>query len=121
MQIRVYYEDVDVGGVVYHSKYLNFCERARSEYFFQKGKLPVFDGYSFVVKKIEADFVKPAFFGDILEIKSVVRDLKKASLTMTQRVIKEESEIFVMDVELVCVKEGKIAKIPPYFLEVLQG
>ncbi|MGD9625492.1 MAG: acyl-CoA thioesterase, partial [Arcobacter sp.] len=52
MKLRVYYEDTDAGGIVYHSNYLNFCERARSDVFFQKGFSPVLEGGHFVAKKI---------------------------------------------------------------------
>ncbi|MGE4457522.1 MAG: hotdog domain-containing protein, partial [Arcobacteraceae bacterium] len=53
MQIRVYYEDTDTGGVVYHSNYLNFCERARSEAFFRLGMSPELSSGHFVAKRIE--------------------------------------------------------------------
>ena len=60
MQLRVYYEDTDTGGVVYHSNYLNFCERARSELFFQRGLSPHKTNAFFVVSHIDAKFIKPA-------------------------------------------------------------
>ncbi len=120
MKIRVYYEDTDLGGVVYHSKYLNFCERARSELFFQKGALPVYEGYHFVVKRVEADFLKSSKLGDILSVETKVIETKKASLKLLQTIFKENEEIFRAIVTLVCMKDGKIAKIPSYFLDVLE-
>ena len=70
MQIRVYYEDTDCGNMVYHSIYLNYCERARSELFFKKGLLPHSQDEFFVVKSCEANWIKSAKFADILDIKT---------------------------------------------------
>ena len=122
MTIRVYYEDTDLGGVVYHSKYLNFCERARSELFFKRGLSPVFEDYHFVVKNIEADFLSFAKLGDILRVDTEILEMKKASLTLLQKIFNQESnkEIFKMRVTLVCLKGEKISKIPKYFLEVFK-
>ncbi|NPA03681.1 MAG: acyl-CoA thioesterase [Epsilonproteobacteria bacterium] len=120
MKVRVYYEDTDLGGIVYHSKYLNFCERARSEIFFSAGKSPIYQGYHFVVKEIVANFENPAFFGDILEVKTTLLELKNASFSLLQEIFKEEKRCFKMEVKLVCLKNGRPVKIPPYFLDLLQ-
>ncbi|WP_372931544.1 hotdog domain-containing protein, partial [Shewanella putrefaciens] len=66
MQIRVYYEDTDTGGVVYHSNYLNFCERARSEAFFSQEKNPILTTGHFVARKVCGDFYLSAKLGDLL-------------------------------------------------------
>ena len=118
MQIRVYYEDTDLGGIVYHSKYLNFCERARSELFFAAGKKPVYDGYHFVVKEIEARYRQPAYFGDLLDVETKLLSVRGASVALKQIVKKKNDVCFEMDITLVCLKEAKPAKIPPYFLEL---
>ena len=118
MKIRIYYEDVDIGGVVYHSKYLNFCERARSDLFFAHGKTPVWEGYHFVVRRLQADYVKPAFFGDELEVKTVLNEMARARVLLDQSIYRGEEKIFAMDIELVCMKGERIAKIPPYFQEL---
>ena len=72
--LRVYYEDTDVGGIVYHSVYLNFIERARSEIFFQNGISPMDNQYHFIVKEINAKFLKSATLGDELKVitKSII-------------------------------------------------
>ncbi len=118
MKIRVYYEDVDIGGVVYHSRYINFCERARSDLFFRYGKSPFYEGYHFVVKELHADFLHPAFFGDILEVQTLLLWRKSASVKLQQTIFKDEKPIFVASVTLVCMHHRKIAKIPPYFQEI---
>ena len=122
MKIRVYYEDTDLGGIVYHSKYLNFCERARSNLFFKEGGSPVFKDYHFVVKRIEADFISPAKFGDVIIVKTEILESKKASFTLKQMIFKEgnEKEIFSMKVLIVCMKGEKVSKIPDHFLKTLK-
>ncbi|MDA3946672.1 MAG: YbgC/FadM family acyl-CoA thioesterase [Helicobacteraceae bacterium] len=100
MQIRVYYEDTDLGGVVYHSNYLNFCERARSELFFSKGKSPVLESGHFVAKSLEANYIKSALFADILEVKTELTSLKFASFTLRQSIYRGEEKIFEMKIKL---------------------
>ncbi len=110
---RIYYEDVDAGGICYHSKYLNFCERARSELFFSKNSSPIHGEYHFVVKNINADFLIPAILGDIVTITTSIMAVKKASITMLQEVRNKENKlIFHMRVLLVCLKENKVSRIP---------
>ena len=112
MQIRVYYEDTDCGGVVYHSNYLNFCERARSELFFQKGLSPHKGDEFFVVKKIEANYIKPARFADVLDIKTELIGVKNTSLIMEQNIYKDEEHLFSMRVTVVFLKKMKPSRIP---------
>jgi acyl-CoA thioester hydrolase len=114
MTIRVYYEDTDVGGVVYHSNYLNFCERARSQLFFDAGRSPILSGGHFVAKHIEADYLKSAKFGDVLEVKTVLVEMKNASFTLLQEIFRGDEKVFRMKIDLVYLDfEGKMAKIPP--------
>lgn len=114
MTIRVYYEDTDVGGVVYHSNYLNFCERARSQLFFDAGRSPILEGGHFVAKHIEADYLKSAKFGDILEVKTSLLGIKNASFTLSQKIFREDEKVFEMIIDLVYIDfSGKMAKIPP--------
>lgn len=113
MQIRVYYEDTDVGGVVYHSNYLNFCERARSQLFFDAGRSPILENGHFVAKHIEADYLKSAKFGDLLEVKTSLLEIKNASFTLLQQVFRDEEKLFQMKIDLVYLNfEGKMTKIP---------
>ena len=101
MKIRVYYEDTDVGGVVYHSNYLNFCERARSELFFSKGQSPILENGHFVASSLEAKFTKPAKFADELEVKTELINLKNASFSLAQTVYRGEELLFKMSINLV--------------------
>ena len=111
MKIRVYYEDTDAGGIVYHSNYLNFCERARSEYFFQAGSTPVLDGGEFVVASLAAKFKASARLGDLLDIKTEILTLKSSSLVLHQSVYKDNVILFDMEIKLAYVKTGKIDRM----------
>jgi len=112
MKIRVYYEDTDTGGVVYHSNYLNFCERARSEAFFAKGITPVLENGHFVARKVNADFYKSAKLGDMLEVKTRFIQMKAASFTLAQEIYKEEEKIFELEILLVYIDfDGKVQKL----------
>ncbi len=109
MKIRVYYEDTDAGGVVYHSNYLNFCERARSEIFFKEQLLPEFGGGFFVVKSLSADFKAPAKLGDELVVKSELERIKRASFSMRHSIYRGDEVLFTMSVKLGYIKaDGSI-------------
>ncbi|MDP2076870.1 MAG: YbgC/FadM family acyl-CoA thioesterase [Sulfuricurvum sp.] len=122
MQIRVYYEDTDIGGVVYHSNYLNFCERARSQLFFDAGRSPILESGHFVAKHIEADYIKSAKFADILDVKTTLLELKNASFTLLQQVFKGDEKLFEMTIVLVYLNfEGYMSKIPTSEKEFLSS
>ena len=118
MKVQVYYEDTDCGGVVYHSNYLNFCERARSELFFQKGLSPHNGDEFFVVKKIEANYIKPALFGDILDVQTKLIDKKNTSLIMEQNIYRNEEHLFSMLVTVAFLKNMKPSRIPQELMVV---
>lgn len=111
MQIRVFYEDTDISGFVYHSNYLNYCERDRSEIFFKKGLSPIEDEFHFVVSKLEADFKKPAKFGDLLNVKSEVIEIKSVSIKLLQTIFRGSEKIFEMKITLAYLKGDKLSKI----------
>ncbi len=121
-RVRVYYEDIDLGGIVYHSKYLNFCERARSEIFFSKGKSPVDGEYHFVVKHIDADFIASGHFEELLEVRTEMTKKRRVSLLLTQSVYNTDDEVklFEMRVQLVCMRGEKMAAIPAGMLDVFE-
>ncbi len=119
MKVRVYYEDTDVGGVVYHSNYINFCERARSEMFFQHGLSPHQENEFFVAKHLEANFIKPAVFADILDIDTKVIKLKNASAVLHQTITRDGEKLFEMNVTVAYLKNKRPAKIPDNMKEFL--
>jgi len=113
---RVYYEDVDVGGICYHSKYLNFCERARSEVFFSQNSSPIHGEHHFVIRNINANFYTPSTFGDELIVNTYTKSYKNSSIILYQEIKNKSDEvIFSMDVVLVCLKKDKVSRIPNSF------
>lgn len=87
MNIRVYYQDTDAGGIVYHSKYLDFAERARSELLVAEGlsnKMLVDKGIAFVLRSAEINFHRPARLDDVLSVESEILEIKNASMRFLQ-------------------------------------
>lgn len=116
--VRVYYDDTDAGGVVYHANYLKFCERARAEYLRDFGLdntgIRTRHGIIIVVKKIEAEYLAPSRLDDSLVVQTRLLSMKNTSFVMEHKVLKGAGEIFAMTVLLVCVSESdaRPAKIP---------
>lgn len=120
MKIRVYYEDTDVGGVVFYANYLKFCERARSEAFFQRGLTPILENGHFVVKELNASYHASAKLGDLLHVRTSLVEVKKVSFKLHQSVYKDKEKIFEMDITLVFIDfNGKVKKFEPVNLELL--
>ncbi len=101
MKIRIYYKDTDMGGIVYHSNYFDFCEMARSELFFKEKKSPVINSCHFAIKEINSQFLKPAFLGDILEIGTKVLKIGYTSIKLHHKITREDEAIFTMNITLV--------------------
>lgn len=120
MKIRVYYEDTDIGGVVYYANYLKFCERARSNMFFEKGLSPHKDNEFFVVKKVEADYIKSATFADILEVTSEVLSKKSVSLVILHKIFRGEELLFTAKIKVAYLKNYKPCKIPEEILGIFK-
>jgi len=121
VKIRVYYEDTDAGGIVYHTNYIKYCERARSEVFFQRGIVPSqSDTSGFVVRDLKASFLATSTLGDTLDVTSKILTLKSSSLVLLQEVWKEEVKVFSMEVVLVYVDKGKPCRIPEVFKEIFK-
>jgi acyl-CoA thioester hydrolase len=104
LPVRVYYEDTDAGGIVYHARYLCFAERARTELLRDLGidhhRLLVEDGGLFAVRRASIDFRRAARLDDLLVVETGVRFARGARLKLRQN-IKKETELFVsIDVEL---------------------
>ncbi|QPH87849.1 YbgC/FadM family acyl-CoA thioesterase [Campylobacter concisus] len=116
MKIRIYYEDTDAGGIVYHTNYIKFCERARSEAFFQAGLNFTKEGGYFVVSSLEAKFIASAVLGDEVFVRTKILELKKASLVLEQEIYKfddknAEKLLFKATITLAFMKEERLAKI----------
>lgn len=105
--IRVYYEDTDSGGVVYHANYLNFMERARTEWLralgFEQTMLKSELGIIFVVHSMTITFKSPALFNDMLEIKSQRVKLGFGSMEFLQTIMRDSQILLEATVKLACV------------------
>ena len=124
--VRVYYEDTDAGGVVYHSRYLNFMERARSEWLrrlgFEQDQLIKRKQVLFAVRKISIDFHKPAHFNELLDITSRLIKIGRASFVFEQIIYNASREpLCLAEVKIACLdaKTMKPTPIPePILLEL---
>lgn len=119
LHARVYYEDTDAGGVVYHANYLRFAERGRTEYLRDKGvtqsELAEEEGIFFVVRRSEIDFQLPARLDDTLEIRTVIAGFKGASFLVEQRISKTDGERPLATVwsTIACVdRRGRPVRVP---------
>lgn len=115
--VRVYYEDTDLAGIVYYANYLKFIERARTEWVSGLGvdqmDLRAREGIVFAVRRIEADYLRPARFGDELVVETVLQSLGGARIVLDQVVLRGGERIFAAVVTLVCLAEdGHAARLP---------
>jgi tol-pal system-associated acyl-CoA thioesterase len=105
--VRVYYEDTDAGGVVYHSQYLNFMERARTEWLrhlgFEQAFLRESLNILFVVHSMQIQFKKPAKFDDMLEVSSQLINLRLGSFECQQKISRDEEVLIEAQVKIACV------------------
>ena len=124
-QIKVYYEDTDSTGRVYHSNYLNYLERARTEYIYDLGynHNELFKKYDlyFVVKKMNIDFKSSAKFEDILNIKSKILETTKYKIIFNQKILRNEMLLIEAEVVIVSINAmGKLIKIPDEMINKLE-
>jgi len=119
--VRVYYEDTDFTGVVYHASYLRFMERGRSNYLRLLGadQRVLFEqaekeapGFSFVVRSMQIDFRKPARMDDVLEVVTVPKQVKGASVLLHQYVMRDGETLVEAIVQVAFVSGGRARPIP---------
>ncbi len=105
--VRVYFQDTDAGGVVYHANYVNFMERARTEWLrtfghSNAGLMKEF-GVAFVVRSLKLDYLKPALLDDLLTVTAQVKDIGRSRVILHQTVVRGEELLSEGEVHLVCV------------------
>ncbi|WP_170587700.1 tol-pal system-associated acyl-CoA thioesterase [Ruegeria arenilitoris] len=114
--VRVYYEDTDMGGVVYHANYLRYIERARSDWVRNLGNdqnAMREAGIIWVVRRVEADYLASARFDDELLVETEVVANSGVRLTMAQLIRRGETEVFRATVTAVCVnQDGRPIRLP---------
>lgn len=107
LPVRVYYQDTDAGGVVYHASYVNFMERGRTEWlrsygYTGLGMMREF-GMLFVVRSLKVEYFKPALLDDMLDVTAGIRDIGRSRMTVHQQVRRGEELLAEGEVHLVCV------------------
>lgn len=126
MEVRIYYEDTDAGGVVYHANYLHYMERARTEFLRGHG-LSVREmhdlGIIFPVVAVEINYRSPARLDDLLEVETRIVEMRNSSFVAGQKVIRKEDGKLLVEarVTLACVGEGMRARRLPAELRELFG
>ncbi|MDO8463990.1 MAG: tol-pal system-associated acyl-CoA thioesterase [Gallionella sp.] len=123
LPVRVYFQDTDAGGVVYHASYVNFMERARTEWlrthgYSNAGLMKEF-GSVFVVRSLKLDYFKPALLDDLLEVTAQVKDIGRSRISLLQSVCRDDEVLTEAEIHLVCVslESFKPVRVP----EVLRG
>ena len=115
-RLRVYYEDTDMGGIVYYANYLKFIERARSEWVRALGldqRAMREAGTVFAVRRIAAEYLSPALFEDLLDVETGVISARPARMTLRQRVLRAGEALFDAEVELVAIgPAGRPGRLP---------
>ncbi len=122
-QVRVYYEDTDMAGIVYYANYLKFIERGRSEWVrsigIDQARLKK-EGMFFAVRKVDADFLRPAVYDDVLTVETVVESQTGARLNLIQRVLRGDEEIFTAKVMIVSLSvDGYPVALPADIRQLL--
>jgi acyl-CoA thioester hydrolase len=107
LPVRVYFQDTDAGGVVYHANYLNFMERARTEWLRAHGHsnagLMKEFGLVFVVRSMKLDYLKPALLDDALDVTVQIDDIGRSRISLLQTVLRGAEVLAEAEVHLVCV------------------
>ncbi|KAB2826637.1 tol-pal system-associated acyl-CoA thioesterase [Aliivibrio sp. S4TY2] len=120
--ITIYYEDTDAGGVVYHSNYLKFFERARTELLRHHGvsqQVLLKQSIGFVVKSINIDFIQAARLDEQLKVETSITEFKKVSLTFCQLLVNSEGKVLCKaTVKVACIDNSKMkpTAIPSFIL-----
>ena len=122
--IRVYYEDTDSGGVVYHANYLKYAERSRTEmlrkYKIEQEKLKVDFNIQFIVKNLFIEYYASAKLDDLLNIKSLIIQISSAKIIMEQSIFNKKKLLAKINVTLGSVNlEGKPSRLPKFVLDIL--
>lgn len=128
-QIRVYWEDTDAGGIVYHANYLNFAERARTEMvramgLRQSDLAEAGKGFAFAVRRAEVDFLKSAKLDDLLQVETAVTAVGGASMELSQTIrrLDDGADLACLHIKLafISLDDGRPARIPGWMKDKLR-
>jgi len=128
MQVRVYYEDTDFTGIVYHANYLRYMERGRTNYLRLLGAdhRELFEqtsqeapGFHFVVRHMTIEFMRPARMDDVLVIETQPDEVRGASITLHQKVMRKDELLVEARVQVAFVSQGRAQRIPKPLREAM--
>lgn len=124
LPLRVYYEDTDFSGFVYHASYLRFMERGRTELLRtlagdQSDLHAEGTGLVFVVRKMNLDYLRPARMDDLIEVRTRTSALRGASMHLAQEVCRDEEVLVRAEVVVACVRNGRAIRLPESLRRVL--
>ena len=115
LPVRVYYQDTDAGGVVFHATYLDYFERARTEWLrdlgFDIGVLAQRDGVLFIVREFRVAYARPAQLDDLLDVTVGVEHIGRAQFTLAQQVLRGGEALVRGSVNLACVGSGSFRPV----------
>jgi acyl-CoA thioester hydrolase len=129
LTVRVYYEDTDFTGLVYHASYLRFMERGRTDYLRLLGarQPALFEetareapGFHFVVRSMAIEFLKPARMDDAVEVITAPEEVKGASITLHQRIVRGTETLLEAHVRVAFISGGKAQRIPAVLRAAMQ-
>jgi acyl-CoA thioester hydrolase len=121
MTVRVYYEDTDFSGIVYHANYLRFMERGRTNHLrllganhrelFEQAERET-PGFAFVVRSMRIEFLKPARMDNVLDIVTAPQEVKGASISLHQQILRANELLVDAQVRVACISGGRARPIP---------
>lgn len=119
LDIRIYYEDTDCGGVVYHANYLKFMERARTEALresgFEQGDLATQDDIVFALSRSDIRYLRPAVYDDLIRVETELVAAKGARLVFKQAIYRDKTLLVTADITIASISgEGKVKRMPEY-------
>jgi len=125
LPVRVYYEDTDFSGVVYHASYLRFLERGRTDFLRLTGVDQSVlhaegQGLIFAVRRMIIDFLKPARMDDVLVVRTRTEEVRGASLAIAQTILRDDETILTADVRVAALAGGRPARIPDGLRAILK-
>lgn len=124
-RIKIYYEDTDAGGVVYYANYLKYLERARTEFFSEKGvDVTQYhnNGYFFVVVHVDIDYKRPAMLGDIIEVTTELVEMKNVTITLKHQILRDDKVLVDSTVKVACIgRDGKPKRIPHEITSIFEA
>jgi acyl-CoA thioester hydrolase len=126
VRYRVYYEDTDLAGIVYYANYLRFIERGRTEWLRDLGidqlALKAETGRVFAVRRLEADYLRPARFNDLLDVRTELATASAARIIVEQQVMRGDEALFIAKVTIACLDaNGRPVRLPAGLVSLMTG